>query len=70
MQAGEWPELRESLAIKETRAFARKLEDLARAAQCNPLAAYAGALASHAETLRRARPGKSSGGVSRADSGY
>jgi len=51
LQLREWPELRESLAIKDTRAFAQKLESLAQAAQCNPLTDYAGTLANHAETF-------------------
>jgi len=43
-EADEWPNLRDSLAINGTRAFARKLLDLAQAAQCSPLAAYAATL--------------------------
>ena len=41
----EWPALRDSLAINQTRAFARKLEELGDAAQCDPLITYAAKLA-------------------------
>ena len=41
----EWPALRDSLAINQTRAFARKLQDLGDAAQCDPLITYAATLA-------------------------
>jgi len=41
----EWPALRDSLAINQTRAFARKLHDLGDAAQCDPLVSYAATLA-------------------------
>jgi hypothetical protein len=41
----EWPALRDSLAINETRAFAQNLRDLGREAQCDPLIAYAATLA-------------------------
>jgi signal transduction histidine kinase/AmiR/NasT family two-component response regulator len=41
----EWPALRDSLAINQTRAFARKLEELGDAAQCDPLITYAATLA-------------------------
>ena len=37
----EWPALRDTLAINETRAFARKLHKLADAAHCTPLVSYA-----------------------------
>jgi PAS domain S-box-containing protein len=48
-EADEWPNLRDSLAINGTRAFARKLFDLAQAAQCSPLATYAAKLTTFAE---------------------
>jgi PAS domain S-box-containing protein len=48
-EADEWPNLRDSLAINGTRTFARKLLDLAQAAQCNPLANYAAALTTFAD---------------------
>ena len=41
----EWPVLRDSLAINQTRAFARKLHELGDAAQCDPLVTYAATLA-------------------------
>jgi signal transduction histidine kinase/DNA-binding NarL/FixJ family response regulator len=41
----EWPVLRDSLAINQTRAFARKLHQLGDAAQCDPLVTYAATLA-------------------------
>ena len=50
LEAGEWRGVRDSLAINETREFARKLEDLARETNCPPLLAYAEALAHYAET--------------------
>jgi PAS domain S-box-containing protein len=48
-EADEWPSLRDSLAVNATRAFARKLLDLAQAAQCNPLATYAATLITFAD---------------------
>jgi predicted RNase H-like nuclease len=48
-EADEWPSLRDSLAINGTRAFARRLFDLAQAAQCSPLATYAATLTTFAE---------------------
>jgi signal transduction histidine kinase/CheY-like chemotaxis protein len=45
----EWPALRDSLAINETVAFARKLEGLADRANCGPLLAYARSLSGYAE---------------------
>ena len=48
-EADEWPILRDSLAINGTRAFARKLLDLAQAAQCSPLASYAATLTTFAD---------------------
>jgi signal transduction histidine kinase/CheY-like chemotaxis protein len=47
--ADDWPALRESLAINECKAFAARLETLARQWTCQPLLAYAQALAHHAE---------------------
>jgi signal transduction histidine kinase/CheY-like chemotaxis protein len=49
LHAGEWAALRESLAINDTQAFARKLRSIAAQTQCSPLAAYADTLAAHAE---------------------
>jgi signal transduction histidine kinase/DNA-binding response OmpR family regulator len=48
-EANEWPKLRESLAINETRAFAHKLFTLGQAAQCGPLVTYAAALTASAD---------------------
>jgi hypothetical protein len=48
-EADEWPNLRDSLAINGTRAFACKLLDLAQAAQCSPLVTYAATLTTFAE---------------------
>jgi CheY-like chemotaxis protein len=45
----EWPAVRESLAINETRAFAQRLEQLGRQGHCEPVVAYARSLNSHAE---------------------
>ncbi|MEY2428653.1 MAG: hypothetical protein QOJ40_1538 [Verrucomicrobiota bacterium] len=41
----EWPALSNSLAINETKAFAQKLHQLGRSAECDPLIAYAATLA-------------------------
>jgi signal transduction histidine kinase/ActR/RegA family two-component response regulator len=41
----EWPALRDSLAINQTKAFARKLHELGNAVQCDPLISYATTLA-------------------------
>ena len=49
-EATEWPTLRDSLAVNETRAFAHKLFLLAEAAQCGPLATYAATLTTFADT--------------------
>jgi signal transduction histidine kinase/DNA-binding response OmpR family regulator len=49
-EASEWPTLRESLAVNETRAFAHKLFLLSEAAQCGPLAAYAATLTTFADS--------------------
>ena len=43
-EATEWPRLRDSLAVNETRAFAHNLFTLGQAAQCAPLTTYAAAL--------------------------
>jgi signal transduction histidine kinase/DNA-binding response OmpR family regulator len=48
--ASEWPTLRDSLAVNETRAFAHKLFLLSEAAQCGPLAAYAATLTTFADS--------------------
>ena len=48
-EATEWPTLRDSLAVNETRAFAHKLFLLGQAAQCGPLATYAAALTTFAD---------------------
>jgi signal transduction histidine kinase len=41
----EWPTLRDSLAIHQTQAFARKLQELGAGVDCDPLTAYATTLA-------------------------
>ena len=48
-EATEWPTLRDSLAVNETRAFAHKLFLLGQAAQCGPLATYAATLTTFAD---------------------
>jgi signal transduction histidine kinase/DNA-binding response OmpR family regulator len=48
-EAREWPTLRDSLAVNETRAFAHRLFLLGQGAQCGPLAAYAATLTSFAD---------------------
>ncbi|MGH9647288.1 MAG: ATP-binding protein, partial [Bryobacteraceae bacterium] len=48
--ASEWPTLRDSLAVNETRAFAHKLFLLSEAARCGPLAAYAATLTTFADS--------------------
>jgi len=48
--AGEWPALRDSLAFNESKAFAMKLEALARRWEYPPLNRYAQALARHADS--------------------
>jgi two-component system sensor histidine kinase EvgS len=50
LETQQWPGLSESLAVNETREFARKLEGLARETNCEPLLAYATALAHYADT--------------------
>jgi hypothetical protein len=44
----EWPAIRDSLAVNETKAFATTLDALGRQWDCQPLLAYAQALARHA----------------------
>jgi two-component system, NarL family, sensor histidine kinase EvgS len=46
----EWPMLRDSLAVNETRTFAHRLFLLGQAAQCGPLATYAATLTTFADT--------------------
>jgi len=46
----EWPAVRDSLAINESKAFAVKLQNLSRTWPCPPLATYAQALARHADS--------------------
>ncbi|HEY5481481.1 MAG TPA: ATP-binding protein [Verrucomicrobiae bacterium] len=48
-EAAEWPALRDSLAVNETRAFAHNLFTLGQAAYCAPLATYAAALTTYAD---------------------
>ena len=48
-EAAEWPTLRDSLAVNETRAFAHKLFTLGQAAQCGPLTTYAATLTTFAD---------------------
>jgi CheY-like chemotaxis protein len=48
-EAREWPTLRDSLAVNETRAFAHQLFLLGQAAQCGPLATYAATLTTFAD---------------------
>jgi signal transduction histidine kinase/DNA-binding response OmpR family regulator len=48
-EASEWPALRDSLAVNETRAFAHKLFLLSQTAECGPLATYAAALTAFAD---------------------
>ena len=48
-EAAEWPTLRDSLAVNETRAFAHNLFTLGQAAYCPPLATYAAALTTYAD---------------------
>jgi CheY-like chemotaxis protein len=50
LETQEWPGLRDSLAINETRAFAQKLKTLAHETSCEPLLVYAEALAHYADT--------------------
>jgi hypothetical protein len=48
-EATEWPTLRDSLAVNETRAFAHKLFLVGQAAHCAPLATYAATLTTFAD---------------------
>jgi signal transduction histidine kinase/DNA-binding response OmpR family regulator len=48
-EATEWPKLRDSLAVNETRAFAHNLFTLGQAAHCAPLTTYAAALTTFAD---------------------
>jgi hypothetical protein len=50
LQKSEWTGLRESLAINQTQAFARKLHTLAHATHCSSLSAYAELLNTQAQT--------------------
>jgi signal transduction histidine kinase/DNA-binding response OmpR family regulator len=50
LEVQEWPGVRDSMAMSEVGAFARKLESLARAANCELLLTYAEALAHFADT--------------------
>jgi signal transduction histidine kinase/DNA-binding response OmpR family regulator len=49
LEAKEWPTLRDSLAVNETRMFAHKLFLLGQEAQCGPLSTYAAALTAFAD---------------------
>ncbi len=49
LRDSEWPEVRDSLAINEARAFAATLRALGDRWSCPPLASYAQALARHAD---------------------
>jgi len=49
MTTDEWPAVRDSLAINESKAFAQKLDTLAERWACPPLLIYARALVRHAE---------------------
>jgi CheY-like chemotaxis protein len=48
-EAAEWPALRDTLAVNETRAFAHSLFTLGQAAQCAALTTYAAALTTFAD---------------------
>jgi CheY-like chemotaxis protein len=48
-EATQWPTLRDTLAVNETRAFAHNLFTLGQAAQYAPLTTYAAALATFAD---------------------
>jgi signal transduction histidine kinase/DNA-binding response OmpR family regulator len=48
-EATEWPKLRDSLAVNETRAFAHNLFTLGQTAHCAPLTTYAAALTTFAD---------------------
>jgi CheY-like chemotaxis protein len=49
LEEREWPGVRDSLALNESRAFARRLETLARVSGCGALLAYSETLQRHAE---------------------
>jgi len=48
-EVGQWPKLRDSLAVNETRAFAHSLFTLGQAAHCPALATYAATLTTFAD---------------------
>ena len=48
-EASDWPALRDSLAVNETRAFAHRLFTLGQGAHCGPLTTYAAALTTAAD---------------------
>jgi len=48
-ETAQWPSLRDTLAVNETRAFAHKLFTLGQAADCAPLTTYAATLARFAD---------------------
>jgi CheY-like chemotaxis protein len=48
-EAGQWPTLRDTLAVNETRAFAHNLFTLGQAADCAPLTTYAATLTTFAD---------------------
>lgn len=48
-EATEWPSLRDSLAVNETREFAHRLFLLGQSASCGPLAAYGATLTTYAD---------------------
>ena len=54
-EATEWPTLRDSLAVNETRAFAHNLFTLGQEAHCAPLATYAATLTTFASALAATR---------------
>jgi len=49
-ETGQWPSLRDSLAVNETRTFAHNLFSLGQVAHCAPLTTYAATLATLADT--------------------
>ncbi len=49
LMAGPWPSIRDSVAINESKTFARGLQELAQRWPCPPLANYASALLNDAE---------------------
>jgi hypothetical protein len=48
-EAAQWPTLRDTLAVNETRAFAHKLFSLGQVANCSPLTTYAATLTTFAD---------------------